>query len=103
MRKKILTLLFATMAFSVSAQQIPTTDRPNVIFIYADDLGYGDLGSYGATKIKTPHLDRLAASGIRFTNGRSTSATCTPSRYALKRGSIPGAGREPRFYLVMQP
>ena len=89
MRKKILTLLFATMAFSVSAQQKPTTDRPNVIFIYADDLGYGDLGSYGATKIKTPHLDRLAASGIRFTNGRSTSATCTPSRYALITGEYP--------------
>jgi arylsulfatase A len=86
---KILSLLFAAITFSVSAQQKMAADRPNVIFIYADDLGYGDLGSYGATKIKTPHLDRLAASGIRFTDGRSTSATCTPSRYALMTGEYP--------------
>lgn len=64
-------------------------DKPNVIFIYVDDLGYGDLGSYGATKIKTPHLDRLAEEGTRFTNGHSTSATCTPSRYALMTGKYP--------------
>ena len=88
-KKNILSLLFVAIVFSVSAQQKPLADRPNVIFIYADDLGYGDLGSYGATKIKTPHLDRLAASGIRFTDGRSTSATCTPSRYALMTGEYP--------------
>ncbi len=63
--------------------------RPNVIFIYADDLGYGDLGSYGATKISTPNIDQLAAGGIRFTNAHSTSATCTPSRYALMTGVYP--------------
>ncbi|MCU7548806.1 arylsulfatase [Chitinophagaceae bacterium LB-8] len=63
--------------------------KPNVIFIYADDLGYGDLSCYGATKIATPHLDKLAKQGIRFTNGHTTSATCTPSRYALMTGSYP--------------
>lgn len=63
--------------------------KPNVIFIYADDLGYGDLSCYGATKIQTPNLDKLAASGIRFTNGHATSATCTPSRYALMTGRYP--------------
>ncbi|WP_161890130.1 sulfatase family protein [Pontibacter russatus] len=63
--------------------------QPNVILIYADDLGYGDLSCYGATKISTPHIDRLAAQGIRFTNGHSTSATCTPSRYALMTGEYP--------------
>lgn len=63
--------------------------KPNVIVIYADDLGYGDLGSYGATKVKTPNLDRLASSGVRFTNAHSSSATCTPSRYALMTGMYP--------------
>ncbi|HSF45331.1 MAG TPA: sulfatase-like hydrolase/transferase, partial [Chitinophagaceae bacterium] len=62
---------------------------PNVIIIYADDLGYGDLGSYGATKISTPVLDQLALEGLRFTHAHSTSATCTPSRYALMTGEYP--------------
>lgn len=64
-------------------------NRPNVILIYADDLGYGDLSCYGATQIATPNLDRLAQQGIRFTNAHSTSATCTPSRYALMTGTYP--------------
>ena len=59
------------------------------MLIYVDDLGYGDLGSYGAVEITTPHLDRLAEQGVRFTNGYSTSATCTPSRYALMTGTYP--------------
>jgi len=79
-------LLFASIficgfAFSQS--------KPNVILIYADDLGYGDLSCYGATKLHTPNLDKLAANGIRFTNGHTTSATCTPSRYALITGRYP--------------
>jgi len=52
-------------------------------------LGYGDLSCYGATKLHTPNLDKLAAKGIRFTNGHSTSATCTPARYALMTGEYP--------------
>jgi Arylsulfatase A and related enzymes len=63
--------------------------QPNVIFIYADDLGYGDVSCYGATKIKTPNLDKLAARGIRFTNGHCTSAACTPSRFAIMTGQYP--------------
>ncbi len=62
---------------------------PNIVLIYADDLGYGDAGAYGATAIKTPNIDRLAREGIRFTNGYSASATCTPSRYALLTGEYP--------------
>jgi arylsulfatase A-like enzyme len=54
--------------------------------IYADDVGYGDLSCYGATRVRTPNLDRLAAGGVRFTNAHSTSATCTPSRYSLLTG-----------------
>ena len=64
-------------------------EKPNVILIYADDLGYGDVGAYGATDIRTPNMDRLAREGIRFTNGYATSATCTPSRYALLTGTYP--------------
>ncbi|HKE26168.1 MAG TPA: arylsulfatase [Bryobacteraceae bacterium] len=59
---------------------------PNVVFIYADDVGLGDLSCYGATRVRTPNLDRLAASGIHFTNAHASSATCTPSRYSLMTG-----------------
>jgi len=62
---------------------------PNIIFIYADDLGYGDLSAYGATEIATPNIDKLANEGIRFTSGYASSATCTPSRYALLTGIYP--------------
>ena len=63
--------------------------RPNVIILYADDLGYGDLSCYGACDFNTPALDKLAKSGIRFTNGHSTSAVCTPARYSLLTGEYP--------------
>jgi len=60
--------------------------RPNILFILADDIGYGDLGCYGATKIKTPHCDSLARGGVRFTDAHSPSAVCTPTRYAFLTG-----------------
>jgi len=63
-----------------------TQTKPNIVLIVADDLGYGDLGCYGATKIKTPNVDRLAAEGVRFTQGYAPSSTCTPSRYSLLTG-----------------
>ena len=72
---------------SLEAKQ--KSNVPNIIIIYADDLGYGELGSYGATELKTPNLDKLANGGMRFTNGYSSSATCTPSRYALLTGTYP--------------
>lgn len=62
-------------------------DRPNVVIIYSDDLGYGDVSSYGAVGVETPHIDRLAKDGIRFTNAYCGSATCTPSRFSLLTGS----------------
>ncbi len=88
--KKIVAGILALGCLSmVGAQSQTTSGRPNVIIINADDLGIGDLSCYGATKIQTPHLDQLAAAGIRFTNAHSTSATCTPSRYALITGRYP--------------
>ncbi len=60
--------------------------RPNIVLIYADDIGYGDLSCYGATSVKTPNLDRLAERGLRFTDAHSSSATCTPSRYSMMTG-----------------
>ena len=84
MNKIKTTLLFFLISITVFSQQ-----KPNVVFIYVDDLGYGDLSCYGATKISTPNLDKLAKQGIRFTNAHATSATCTPSRYALMTGIYP--------------
>src|SRR5688500_10880393 len=60
--------------------------RPNIVLIYADDAGYGDVSAYGATRLRTPHIDRLAAEGVRFTDAHSAAATCTPSRYAMLTG-----------------
>ena len=63
---------------------------PNVIFIIADDLGYGDLGCYGQRRIQTPHLDRMAAEGMRFTQHYSGNAVCAQSRCVLMTGKHPG-------------
>ena len=60
--------------------------KPNIIFILADDLGYGDLGCYGQQKIATPNLDRMAAEGMRFTDHYAGSTVCAPSRCALMTG-----------------
>lgn len=76
-------------ALLISAFSAVAADKPNVIVILADDVGYGDLGCYGATKIATPHLDRMAKEGLRFTDGHSPSATCTPTRYGLLTGQYP--------------
>jgi len=61
-------------------------ERPNVLVILADDLGYGDLSCYGATKVRTPNIDRLAKEGIRFTDAHSPASVCTPTRYNLLTG-----------------
>lgn len=61
--------------------------KPNVIVIMADDLGYGDVSCYGATELSTPHIDRLAAEGVRFTSGYCSASTCTPTRYSFLTGT----------------
>lgn len=71
------------------AAQPPANARPNIVILLADDLGYGDLGCYGATRIKTPHLDRLAAEGMRFSDAHAPAGVCIPSRYGLLTGRYP--------------
>ncbi len=67
----------------------PVPDRPNIVLIFADDLGYGDFSCYGASKIKTPNVDKLADNGIRFTDAYVTSSLCSPSRYSILTGRYP--------------
>jgi arylsulfatase A-like enzyme len=81
-------LLFPLLALALLVPA-SAAEKPNIIVIYGDDIGYGDLSCYGATKVQTPNSDRLAAGGLRFTNGHSTSATCTPSRYGMFTGEYP--------------
>jgi arylsulfatase A-like enzyme len=92
---------------AITASPAAAQTRPNVVLIYADDLGYGDVSAYGlprrsspgsraeagATKLKTPNIDRLAREGIRFTDAHATAATCTPSRYSMLTGEY--AWRKP--------
>lgn len=80
-------LLLIGLFYGLERTDAQTT--PNVVFIYSDDVGYGDISCNGATKIHTPNIDRIAKEGIRFTNAHATSSTCTPSRYALLTGQYP--------------
>jgi len=64
-------------------------EKPNFVLIFTDDQGYGDLGCFGSKTIRTPHLDRLAAEGRKFTSFVSAASVCTPSRAALLTGSYP--------------
>jgi arylsulfatase A len=72
--------LIALLLMAATALGAPAAERPNIVFIMADDLGYGDLGCYGQERIKTPNLDRMAAEGMRFTQHYSGSTVCAPSR-----------------------
>ena len=86
----VLLLLLASVQPAVTQTSAPggakPGARPNIVIIYADDLGYGDVSAYGATTIATPNIDRIAAQGLRFTDAHAPAATCTPSRYALLTG-----------------
>ncbi|TWT91204.1 sulfatase family protein [Neorhodopirellula pilleata] len=89
--KNIVLLFLSVIGVSLTPASLlrAAETPPNVVLIFADDLGYGDLGCYGATKVQTPNIDRLAAEGRRFTDAHSASAVCTPSRYALLTGQYP--------------
>ena len=82
----VISVLFLLACVQSAAGQ-EKIDKPNIVIIYVDDLGYGDLSCYGATEVQTPNVDRLAEGGIKFTDGHCTAATCTPSRFSLLTGS----------------
>ncbi|MCC5929462.1 MAG: arylsulfatase [Cyclobacteriaceae bacterium] len=101
MKKFRNTIFIALSFFALAACQkkeaSEDVSNPNIIIIYLDDLGYGDVSAYGATEISTPHMDRMARDGVRFTNAYATSATCTPSRYALLTGVYPWRNQDAKI------
>lgn len=88
MKLLLASLVCALLVLSGSAAAVPASP-PNIILIFCDDLGYGDLGCYGAKDIPTPHLDRMAAEGVRFTDFYAAASVCMPSRAALLTGCYP--------------
>lgn len=79
--------LVSVIAACAPVEDQSKSTQPNIILIYVDDLGYGDVSSYGATSVNTPNVDRMAAEGLLFTDAHSTAATCTPSRFSVLTGS----------------
>lgn len=86
LRLGLLTICLVMSLDQARAAEPAPAQKPNIVYILADDIGYGDFGCYGATKVKTPHVDRLASQGLRFTDAHSMASVCTPSRYALLTG-----------------
>ena len=87
-----LTLVILVCLFATAAHAAPPNGKPNIVFLLADDLGYGDLGCYGQQKIHTPHLDKMASEGLKFTNFYSGNNVCATSRCALMTGLHTGHG-----------
>ena len=84
------TFIAALMCFGLGFQLANAADKPNIIFILADDLGYRELGSFGQELIKTPHLDKFATQGMKLTQHYCGNAVCAPSRCVLMTGMHPG-------------
>ena len=93
MKAKFILLLFIFLVSCNSEKKI----QPNVVLIYLDDLGYGDVSSYELGTLETPNMDKIANGGIRFTNGYASSATCSPSRYALMTGTYPWRNKKAKI------
>ena len=93
--KKLIYLVPTLSLVGCTSQQVE--EKPNVIVILADDLGFGDVSAYGSTTIHTPNIDSLAHGGVCFTNGYATSATSTPSRYALMTGMYPWKNKDAKI------
>jgi len=88
MRKRMAAACLGTLLF-VGGAALPAADRPNIVFILADDLGWADLGIYGSTFYETPNLDRLARQGMRFTHAYAASNVCSPTRASILAGKYP--------------
>ncbi|WP_202964421.1 arylsulfatase [Algibacter lectus] len=109
--KLILTMLLVAISVLVSCAQkksevktqVKSQTKPNIIYILADDMGYGDVGVYGQTKIKTPNIDKMANEGIKFTNHYSGQTVCSPSRCALMTGMHMGNASVTRNGQLMNP
>jgi len=88
-RQKNIIFSLVTLLFLASCAENKKQEqkKPNIIFIYVDDLGFGDVSCYGATTVKTPNVDALASNGLQFTDAHCSASTCTPSRFALLTGS----------------
>ncbi len=86
-KKLILHIILVILLLPVNAY--PQSPRPNIIYIMTDDMGYGDLSSYGQKKYTTPHLDKLALQGIKFINAYAAGPLCTPTRTAFITGRYP--------------
>ncbi|NQD70851.1 arylsulfatase [Sphingobacterium shayense] len=88
-RPTTLAMILVMIFYTALSMNTHAQEKPNVILIYCDDLGYGDLSSYGATQIQTPNVDSITKNGTKYMDAHSTSSTCTPSRYALMTGVYP--------------
>ena len=82
----VLALVPSCATSDSSSEDAAATRPPNILLVYTDDVGYGDVGCYEGSRTPTPNIDRLATEGIRFTDAHCSAATCTPSRFALLTG-----------------
>ena len=103
-----LLLVISFLPLTVAEAARPNAAKPNIVVIMADDLGYGDISCYGATSLKTPNIDQLAAEGIQFTSGYCSASTCTPTRYSLLTGTYAFRGERtgiapPNAPAIIQP
>lgn len=83
---RLIVPIIGSCCWHPASVEAAVTSKPNIVYILADDIGYGDFGCYGATRVKTPSVDRLASQGLRFTDAHSMASVCTPSRYAFMTG-----------------